>query len=246
MADRTLVADQLQRAVENQGIIEQFDPGCLEGASYDFRAGDRVVRARPDAQTHEHLALHAQDSIKIEPGHAYLVYSREEVDLPADVKGRLSLRAELANKKLLYSGGLIDPGYEGELYFTIFNLGTGTFELEYEDRIVSGEFVQIEETESYSEKSQTGVSEAKLPPLPSKEREMRNWGEMNKLLTDYGDRLDTIENDSLEDISDSVDRLEQDIEQTDALINNIILTVIGGTLAGIFAGVTVHILANVL
>jgi len=55
------------------------------------------------------------------------------------VKARLSIRSTFMAKRLNYDGGIIDPGYQGRLFFTVTNLGDTDIELRYKDRLVTAE-----------------------------------------------------------------------------------------------------------
>lgn len=240
MSDETLVAEQLEEKAD-EGLITDFDPDSLSGASYDFRAGKTVVVARPDENVHRYESLKDAGKISLNPGAAYTFYSLEKVNLPSNIKGRLSMRSYLANKKLFFPGGLIDPGYKGYLFFTVFNLGNSTIEIEFGDEIVSGEFTRIKETNAYTEDEEdevTQLGEDKLPPLPSQPQKMYDWSEMNALLTEHDEKL--------QDVEDTVGEVKNEIKNTNQLIENLFLAAIAATIAGVAAGVTIEVVSLLL
>lgn len=236
MADKTLTDDDLKALSEGENpLVDPLDDGeCLEGSSYDFRAGGKVVVVSPEANEHHTRSLEDEGEIEVEPGYAYTFYSLEQVRFPNDLKGRLSLRSHLANKKLLYSGGLVDPGYEGYLFFNILNLGTTTLTIEHGEPIVTGEFVRIEETTPYEGGPVTSLPADKLPALSDEPREVRNWEEVNELLTEHEETLRKVES------------MEAEFEQIDSFMRNLVYAAIAAAIAGVFAGVTIQILNAVL
>lgn len=244
MPDETLTADRLRNEADGEWI-KDFDDQCVKGASYDFRAGETVVVARPDENRYITESLSDAGEIPIKPGYAAAFESYEMLDLPENVKGRLSLRSTLANKKLFYSGGLVDPGYWGNLYFTLFNLGNHEVTVAYGERIVSGEFVEIAPTERRRDREEGPVT---TPPDPMKpvlgaEIRMRDWEEMNQLLTDHEAELDRLKDEQIQELKDQIGRTDEQVTQLRGLMENLLLAAIASAFAGIFAGITLRLLS---
>jgi len=65
------------------------------------------------------------------------------MNLPLDMKARLSLRNTYTVKRLNFDGGIIDPGYRGHLFITLANLGDSTIEIQYGDPLITAEFVRL-------------------------------------------------------------------------------------------------------
>lgn len=194
--DRTLTDEDLIEKADD-GLIENFSEDSVKQASYDFRAGRTVVKIEPGRDP-QWIELRQQESVVLHPGTACTFYSHETVSMPKNLKGRLSIRSKLANQKLLYAGGVIDPGYKGYLFFTFFNLGHSPIEVEYQDPIVTGEFVQVEEVdEPYTEDPIEELPDEMRPPVP--DAPMRDWATINREL----DRLD----EDIENLSEDVDDL---------------------------------------
>ncbi len=140
--DHTLVDTEIRMAAE-KGLIIGFDPKGLKGASYDIRVGDTVIIAEPDPVGVRGISLNIQRSYQLQPGHSCIVSSMEKVKLPADMKGRLSLRSFHQLQGLFCSGGVIDPGYNGFLFFPLANISDSPAELVYGTPLVTCEFVTL-------------------------------------------------------------------------------------------------------
>lgn len=231
--DKTLTKTDLERRSESEKLLTNTDPLSFKGAAYDFRAGEEAIVARPHQDEPKHILLKNEEDISIDPGSAVTFRSLEELDLPRDVKGRLSPKSALANKKIFYPGGIIDPGYSGYVWFTFFNLGSREFKVEYGDQIVTGEFIQINPTTEYNEGERIeDLRDDLMPRVPAVDDEFSfDWGDIN-------DQLQSVRRNS-EDIQE----LEKDVSRLDNITNYLILAIVAGAVGGIIAGVTVQILS---
>jgi deoxycytidine triphosphate deaminase len=172
--DQTLLDTEIKR--KGNALLEPFSEQCVRGASYDLRVGAKAVLTLPKKNKSPHadhgrswISLGKNNPVlRIPPAHSVTIYSMEKVNMPLDMKGRLSLRTSYTVKRLNFDGGVIDPGYKGYLFFTLANLGDSTIEVRYGDPIVTAEFVQLPHTAiPYSDKVIEDVDEKKLPPLPA-------------------------------------------------------------------------------
>lgn len=248
--DKTLASETLQQYAEERGMIENFEPECASGASYDFRVGEKVIVARPEADQHKIEFVKDQQQISIKPGNAYTIYSRERVSLPPNIQGRLSLKFRLASKKLFYSGGLIDPGYEGYLFFTIFNLSSSEYTFKYEDPIASGEFKRIEKTDKpYDRGEMDSLPDEMLPKQPELDHRIRNWEQMNSALSDHEKQLSNVQErvrniDST--LSEVETRLQDRMADIDNRLNSLLHVAIASIIAGVAAGLTIQLWRTLL
>lgn len=107
--------------------------------------------------------------------------------MPLDMKGFLSLRSHLATKRLFYSGGIIDPGYHGYLFFTLVNLGDTALTLMHGQPLITAEFVRLQGKASKAFRDGEFIEHVEddmLPPLPTRE-----WYDLVELST----RVDALE-----------------------------------------------------
>ncbi len=163
---KTLVDTEIEAAAEEQGLISPFEPNRLKGASYDFRIGETVIVAHPDGLRGYSLII--QRSFSLQPGQSCIVSSREKIKLPQNMAGRLSLRSFHQLRGLFYSGGLIDPGYNGLLFFPLANITDSPIELVYEDPLATCEFEHLNNQASCKYKGGEEISKPQQTPAVPK------------------------------------------------------------------------------
>lgn len=170
MADETLLDADIRREAQEHNLLNPFSKDVLKGASYDIRVGKIAIVVLPEREGgYVKVDVERDGSLEIPVGRSAVIYSLEKVYLPADMKGRLSMRSYYAIKGLLYNGGIIDPGYRGYLFFTITNMGPSPVNLAYGERFVTTEFVRMGRPAFtiYNDGIEiTEIQEEKLPPLP--------------------------------------------------------------------------------
>ena len=175
-ANHTLRADELRKYVERYKMIEDFEEEALKGITYDFRVGNTIILGKlkegekGELQLEKVHIMEEGEAVEIEPGLSAVVYSYEKVHMPWDVKARLSIRSAFMAQRLNYDGGIIDPGYQGRLFFTVTNLGDTSIFLHYKERLVTAEFISlgeeipIETQEKLKQRKGFGTPLETLPP----------------------------------------------------------------------------------
>lgn len=103
-------------------VIEPFSEGSLQPASYDLTIGGGV---------------------RIPSKAMRLVASLERVEMPFDVVGILRTRSSYARKGLLLGGGIVDPGFRGNLTFCLTNMSDEERRLEHGEQIVQMIFLLV-------------------------------------------------------------------------------------------------------
>ena len=112
-------------------LIKGGDPELVQAANYDLRVGDEIylseekvpVRLGPDNR----YAV-------IPPGQFAIVKTLEEVTVPRDMLGLISIRTRFKFQGLVnVSGFHVDPTYRGHLLFGVQNVGPNDVRLEYRD-----------------------------------------------------------------------------------------------------------------
>ena len=109
--------------------------------SYDLRVGKIYRDHRVDGGTN----LASGQKIKIAPGMAVIIETEEWIHLPKGVFGQISPKVSLLQKGISNTHSKIDPGYNGPLLVTVFNLGKKTVALERGQKFCSVFFVRVEE-----------------------------------------------------------------------------------------------------
>lgn len=98
--------------------------------SYDLRVGSEYLDHRESSQT----ALIDGGKIKLRPGSAVIIQTAEYVHFPKTRFGQIVPKVGLLRKGISNTTSKIDPGYNGTLLITVFNLGKNTVFLEKGER----------------------------------------------------------------------------------------------------------------
>jgi dCTP deaminase len=138
-----LSGGQIRTAVEQREIIiDPYDEGCVQPASYDLRVG-------PEAYTstgRERVDLVTKGLVVLEPGDFAMVVSEEHIELDMIHAGRFGLRSVFARKGIFAAvGPQIDPGFKGRLLVGLINLSPNPTILTYKDHFVTVEFHRLNE-----------------------------------------------------------------------------------------------------
>jgi len=127
-----------REAYENAGgldgnviLIKSFDSPQVQdttssNASYDLRVGDEY-RDHRDSTKND---LIDGQKICLQPGSAVIIETTESVQFPKTRFGHIVPKVSLLQEGLSNTSSKIDPGYEGKLLITVFNLGKRTLFLE--------------------------------------------------------------------------------------------------------------------
>ncbi len=105
-------------------LIREFDEGQLEkqgasNATYDLRVGDKYQDHRDNGPVE--LAPGAE--FPLLPGEAIIIQALEQVHFPNSVFGQIVPKVSLLQVGVSNTSSKIDPGYDGPLLITVFNLG---------------------------------------------------------------------------------------------------------------------------
>jgi deoxycytidine triphosphate deaminase/addiction module HigA family antidote len=153
-----LVNHQIVRAVQDGIIdIDPFDEANVQPASVDLTLDDFIITTTGDK-----VDITAGQVFALKTGRTVNVSTKEWIALPRDYIGRVGAMASLASLGIITSHGFqVDPGFEGNLQFCIFNAGGGDFELQGGMPIISLEIMPLSATPSYEEKDTRHLNEAR-------------------------------------------------------------------------------------
>lgn len=138
-----LVNHQIARAVRD-GIIEvdPFDEANVRPASIDLTLDDFIVTGDGDR-----IDITGGHAFVLRSCHAVNVGTKEWLALPRDYIGHVGAVAGLARLGIMISHGFqIEPGFQGNLQFCIFNAGSGDVALRGGMPIVSVEIMPLSAT----------------------------------------------------------------------------------------------------
>lgn len=94
-------------------------------ASYDLRVGDEYRDHRDSGKAD----LLDNGKISLQPGSAVIIETAEEFQFPKSRFGHVVPKVSLLQDGLSNTSSKVDPGYNGRLSITVFNLGKRTIEL---------------------------------------------------------------------------------------------------------------------
>ena len=147
-----LSGEKILERVRREGLIENFDINCLEGAGYDLRVG-RVYRVEgkgfigiKDRKCPRIEEIKEIDSgIYILKSNEYvLIESIEMIRMPLDLIARILPRSTIFRYGCSLVTAVVDPGYRGRLIIGLKNLSESEFEFERGSRIAQIVFERVE------------------------------------------------------------------------------------------------------
>ncbi len=201
-------------------IVVNGDERCIQPSSYDLRAGDEVFLP----ERGEKKEFKKGGIIHLQPFESALIRTIEEIKLPKNMMGLMQPSSKLSTRGLLYTGGSIDPGYEGFLWVSIRNMAPRYEEIEYGQAVTSVHFIRFKEgknvVKGYAEEhgKVDDLSRDRRPQKP--ERTLYDWIKMSSKLDEVGVEVSTIKN--------AIDH-----------IDNVLYGILYATVAGIMAGLVI-------
>jgi dCTP deaminase len=146
-----LVDHQIRKAVAEKRLeITRFDEASVQPASYDLRIGPRVY---DPGKLDKPYDMSANGGVyRLPPYGSVLLETFEDLKLPNVIVGRIALKSGFGRLGIIASTGpQIDPGFEGKLFVTLFNMTAASHVLRYADTFLTIEFHLLDTppTEAY-------------------------------------------------------------------------------------------------
>jgi len=134
-----LVDSEIRERIGKAGIVSPFDERCVQPASYDLRIG-ALVYAPPTPDRAIDLSANG-GAFRLPPYGTAVLTTFEDLKLPPEIVGHIGLKSGFARKGIVASTGpQIDPGFEGKLFVSIFNVAAISHVIEYRDTFLTIEF----------------------------------------------------------------------------------------------------------
>lgn len=115
-------------------LISPCDPAKIEQSSYTLRIGKEIYVTKDrhnDNSQHTKRSLVANQAFVIPPGQFAFLFTQEKVKVPKDAIAFISMKAGFKYKGLInISGFHVDPGFEGNLLFSVYNAGPSPIHLQ--------------------------------------------------------------------------------------------------------------------
>ncbi|AQU78998.1 dCTP deaminase domain-containing protein [Planococcus faecalis] len=112
---------------------EQFSDEMDSNVSYDLRVGESYR----DHIKNKTVSISENQNIRLKPGAALIIETEEEVHFPLNKFGQILPKVKLLEKGVSNTTSKIDPGYQGSLTITLFNLGKETIFLDRKEKFCS-------------------------------------------------------------------------------------------------------------
>lgn len=126
--------DKLADAGARSAIVTNFDPARIDCSAYQLTLGAEcfVTPNFGDPQPRLKRKLeNSETEVVIPPGQFAFLLTEEDIAMPDDAMGFISLRSGVKLQGLInVSGFHVDPGYQGKLIYSVFNAGPANIHLE--------------------------------------------------------------------------------------------------------------------
>ena len=137
-----LTSDDIEKRVNKGELIEKvtFKKNLLRTVMYDLRLGEEVL-VTPQKKP---IILEENEVLSIESGQFALLTTEEYLKIPNDVFAFITIRFGYKGKGLVnISGFHVDPGFEGKLVFSVYNVGPTTITLRRKEPVFSIFFYEL-------------------------------------------------------------------------------------------------------
>jgi deoxycytidine triphosphate deaminase len=221
------------KSLIKKGIIKNGTEKSVEGQKYDFLLGDYFLKAKFGRTVKmSELDVEQRKDAIIEPGETVFVMTEEVLDLPQDIRLRLSPKRKMGHEGIIILGGLdVDPGYSGPLFVGMYNFSSQPFILHQGKKLIAGIFEKLDEPIEYTPASMPddGFPE-ELINLIKKYQPINVQGiveSLNAMRKDLSDVQEKLNNDSKwrddirEKINTLVDGLDKEITARKADIESV-------------------------
>ncbi len=214
-----LLSDEIEFFVDENDLIDPFEPENLKPAGYYIRVGDEFTFK---GETTELEDKPGKNEIKIPPFEVAIIKTYEWLNLPRFLVARWNITVDNAYKGLLWLGGpQVDPGWSGHLNCPIYNLSNIEVELRLKDRLAVMDFIK---TTPFNENSKP------YPPLDHSKRTRYQTAKLNSGLFEFKKAFDKMSND-VDGIDEKIDgkvksfyeEIESDIKSYSKKIDTFIL-----------------------
>lgn len=135
-----------EKLLLNRHIVVPFDENQLDCNAYVICMGDVYFRtAEADGELKSKTTLKDGETFVIPAGQFGYLLSAEEVNLPIDTMGFLSMRTKFKYQGLInVSGFHVDPGYAGKLVFAVYNAGPLPVHISRGERVFKIWFAELD------------------------------------------------------------------------------------------------------
>jgi dCTP deaminase len=159
-----LVDDEiLQLAERNELIVENFSPECVQQTCYELRAGDIYYDLSGGARRYE---LKGDEYVLLKPHQLAVIITLEELEIPADIVGRILMKGKLFSLGLQPVNTYADAGFKGRLGIVVHNSSPNYIRIDQGYQLAKIEFERLNKPVSRPYSGQHGFKTG-IWPIPS-------------------------------------------------------------------------------
>jgi len=115
-------SETLKRRIAAEDLITPYVERQVAHCAYELQMGPEAFITSSDGK--KKICLERGDPVVIPPGQFALLLTEEEISIPLDAIGFISMRFGIKRRGLInVSGFHVDPGYQGRLKFAVYNAG---------------------------------------------------------------------------------------------------------------------------
>ncbi|MBI2811315.1 MAG: deoxycytidine triphosphate deaminase [Candidatus Melainabacteria bacterium] len=116
-------SEKLKERAANKTLITPYYESQVKHGAYEMSLGHEAFITSDDKGMKQPLAEGEQ--FVIPPGQFGLLITKEEIQIPPDAMGFISIKASIKFSGLVnVSGFHVDPGFSGKLKFSVYNAGS--------------------------------------------------------------------------------------------------------------------------
>lgn len=129
-------------------VVDPRDDAFVEYNTYRLAVGPEIYVTpvgEKDAQTRTKHILKDRESYAIPPGQLALITTKERVTVPRDAIAFIAMRSRYKFRGLInVSGFSVDPGYSGQLIFSVYNAGPSPVHVTEGERLFTIFFAHLD------------------------------------------------------------------------------------------------------
>jgi dCTP deaminase len=156
----------VRKLIKSDKIIENGDSRRVVCGAYELSLGGEVFITDSKEKKKQFLS-NPKEQITINPGQFALLLTEEKVNIPINKIAFISIKAGIKLKGLInVSGFHVDPGFKGQLVFSVYNAGTSpislvkgepSFLIWFADLELTADEKTSYDTESHEHKNQDSI-----------------------------------------------------------------------------------------
>ncbi len=137
-----------QRIARTQHMISDFDEARIDCAAYNLSVGNCYFCTSEDEKNYKpQMRLAKGETFVIPPGQFAFLITKETVCIPDNTLAFISMRTMKKFQGLInVSGFHVDPGYKGNLVYSVFNAGPTNIDVSEGEKLFKIWFCDLDQT----------------------------------------------------------------------------------------------------